>query len=161
MQLGSPINELVHPDWRFVTSDLHNIAERVEEYDAEARLAREEGSGQLGLARKIVNPAPGGSGYLWTIARRLKDTETGEPLTGEPDARVLTEQQASDAFRVADLDRWRRTQNTVWYLNQQAKHYAEVEKQMDAAERFVHAARRHDLHRPAPVSVPSDVPANG
>ena len=157
MQLGSPINELAHPDWRFVTSDLHDIATRVEEYDAEARLAREETSGQLGLVRKIMDPDPSGGSFLWTIARRLKDPETGEPLTGEPDARVLTEQQESDAFRIADLDRWRRAQNTMWYLNQQAKHHQEIENQMDAAERFVHAARRHDLHRPAPVSVPSGV----
>jgi len=158
MQLGTVVNELLHPDWRFVESDLHNIHERVQEYDGEARLARDNDSGQLGLVRRISNPV--GGGHIWAVARRLRDPETNDPLEGEPDARVLTEQRESDAFRIGNLASWIRQQNRVWEYNQELTALRDREAQMEKAEQFVWLAGRDGPNRRvAPVSFSSGIPA--
>lgn len=157
MRLAShPVNEFLYPDWRFVEEDLHDISGRVQEYDAEARLARDEISGQLGLARQIANPDPTGTGSIWVIAKRLLDSDD-EPLTGEPDARVLEQQRASDAFRIQNIDAWRRTQEKVWEANERRRIQHEIEKNMANAEEFVWTARRKDLHQAAPITVSKGV----
>ena len=158
MKLASaPVNELLYPDWRFVEEDLHDIAGRVQEYDQDARLARDDVSGQLGLARKVANPDPTGTGEIWVIAKRLLASDD-EPLAGEPDARVLEQQRASDAFRIQNIDAWRRTQEKVWQANENRRIQREIEKNMANAEEFVWTARRKDLHQMAPVTVPKDTP---
>lgn len=160
MVIGDPIGSVLYEDWRFVESDLYNIADRVTEYDSEARLARQEDSGHLGLARRIASPFDGG-GHIWVIARRLQDKETGEPLTGEPDARVIDEQQSSDAFRCQDLDRWRKAQERMWVLEEEAKHARAVEENMANAEEFVWTFRKKDLGRKDAILVPSSVANDG
>lgn len=160
MRLGEQIGSVLYEDWRFVEEDLHNIADRVTEYDSEARLARQEETGHLGLARRIDAPFDGG-GHIWVIARRLRDKETGEPLTGEPDARVLDEQQSSDAFRVDDLDRYRKAQERMWILDQEVRRAREIEAEMENAEKFVWTLRNKDLDRKDKIWVPASVTANG
>jgi hypothetical protein len=157
MKLGGVVNELIYPHWQFVEGDLHGVAERVQEYDAEAKLARDMISGQLGLARKIANPDPHGLGHTWVIAKRLQDSD-GTPLEGEPDARVVEQQKASDAWRVGNLKAWRTSQEQMWRLNEIARVEREIEKNMGIAEEMVWTARRKDLHHEAPVSVPADIP---
>jgi hypothetical protein len=157
MKLAStPVNELLFPDWRFVEEDLHNVSSRVQEYDAEAQLARDDVSGQLGLARRISNPDPTGTGSIWVIAKRLMDADD-EPLVGEPDARVLEQQRASDAFRIQNMAAWHRTQEKVWEANERRRIQREIEKNMANAEEFVWTARRKDLHQAAPITVAKDV----
>lgn len=153
---STPVNEFLYPDWRFVEEDIHDISRRVQEYDAEARLARDEITGQLGLARRVANPDPTGSGSIWVIAKRLTEADD-EPLTGEPDARVLEQQRASDAFRIQNIDAWRRSQEKVWEANERRRIQREIEKNMANAEQFVWTARRKDLHQPAPVTVSKDL----
>lgn len=156
MRLGEPIGSALYEDWRFVEEDMHNISERVTEYDSEAKLARQEESGHLGLARRINAPFDGG-GHIWVIARRLHDEETGEPLTGEPDKRVLDEQRRADAFRVDNLDRWRKAQERMWIIDQEVRRAREIEKQMEHAEEFVWTFRKKDLGRKDSILVPSSV----
>lgn len=156
MKLAGVVNELLYPHWQYVEEDLHNISGRVQEYDADARLARDMLSGQLGLARKIPNPDPYGIGHTWVIAKKLQDTN-GEPLEGEPDARVLDQQQASDAWRVKNLDSWRTAQEQMWRVNEVARIEKEIEKNMGLAEEMVWTARRKDLHHEAPVAVPKGI----
>jgi hypothetical protein len=160
MRLGEQIGSALYEDWRFVEEDLHNIATRVTEYDSEARLARQEETGHLGLARRIDSPFDGG-GHIWVIARRLQDQETGEPLTGEPDARVLDEQQSSDAFRVSDLDRWRKTQERMWVIDQEVRRAREIEAEMENAEKFVWTLRNNDLGHKTKIWVPESASVNG
>lgn len=160
MKIGDPIGSVLYEDWRFVESDLYNIAERVTEYDSEARLARQNDTGNLGLARRIASPFDGG-GHIWVIARRLHDKETGEPLTGEPDARVIDEQQSSDAFRCADLPRWRKAQERMWILEEEAKHARDVESNMANAEEFVWTFRKKDMGMKNAILVPSSVANDG
>lgn len=156
MKLGDPIGSALYEDWRFVEEDMHNISGRVTEYDSEAKLARQDETGHLGLARRITSPFDGG-GHIWVIARRLHDQETGEPLTGEPDARVLNEQQSSDAFRVSDLPRWRKAQERMWIINEEVRRAREIEQNMGNAEEFVWNFRRKDLGRKDSILVPSSV----
>jgi hypothetical protein len=156
MRLGEQIGSVLYDDWRFVEEDMHNISGRVTEYDSEAKLARQEETGHLGLARRINSPFDGG-GHIWVIARRLHDQETGEPLTGEPDARVLDEQQSSDAFRVDNLDRWRKAQERMWVLDQEVRAAREVERNMENAEEFVWTFRKKDIGRKDTILVPSSV----
>lgn len=157
MRLGEPIGSVLYEDWRFVEEDMHDISSRVTEYDSEAKLARQEDTGHLGLARRINSPFDGHGGHVWLIARRLHDEETGEPLTGEPDKRVLDEQRRADAFRVDNLDRWRKTQERMWILEEEVRHAREVEKQMESAEEFVWTFRKKDLGRKDAILVPSSV----
>lgn len=157
MRLGEPIGSVLYEDWRFVEEDMHDISSRVTEYDSEAKLARQEGTGHLGLARRINSPFDGHGGHVWLIARRLHDEETGEPLMGEPDKRVLDEQRRADAFRVDNLDRWRKTQERMWILEEEVRHAREVEKQMESAEEFVWTFRKKDLGRKDAILVPSSV----
>lgn len=157
MRLGEPIGSVLYEDWRFVEEDMHDISSRVTEYDSEAKLARQEGTGHLGLARRINSPFDGHGGHVWLIARRLHDEETCEPLTGEPDKRVLDEQRRADAFRVDNLDRWRKTQERMWILEEEVRHAREVEKQMESAEEFVWTFRKKDLGRKDAILVPSSV----
>jgi hypothetical protein len=156
VRLGDQIGSVLYEDWRFVEEDMHNISGRVTEYDSEAKLARQEDTGHLGLARRITSPFDGG-GHIWVIARRLHDEDTGEPLTGEPDARVIDEQRRSDAFRVDNLDRWRKTQERMWVLDQEMRAAQEVEKNMANAEEFVWTFRRKDLGRKDTILVPASV----
>jgi hypothetical protein len=156
MQLGEPIGSVLYDDWRFVEEDMHNISGRVTEYDSEAKLARQEETGHLGLARRINAPFDGG-GHIWVIARRLHDEETGDPLTGEPDKRVLDEQRRADAFRIDNLDRWRKAQERMWVLDQEVRHAREIESQMANAEEFVWTFRKKDLGRKDSILVPSSV----
>jgi len=160
MKLGDPIGSVLYEDWRFVEEDLYNISNRVTEYDSEARLARHNDSGQLGLARRIVAPFDGG-GHIWVIARRLRDKETNDPLDGEPDARVLDEQQSSDAFRCQDLARWRKAQQRMWILEEEAKQARAVEQNMANAEEFVWTFRKKDLGRNDSILVPASVANDG
>ena len=160
MKLGDPIGSVMYEDWRFVEEDLYDISRRVTEYDSEARLARQNDTGHLGLARRIANPLDGG-GHIWVIARRLQDKDTGEPLAAEPDARVLDEQQSSDAFRCQDLPRWRKAQQRMWVLEEEAKRLRVVEENMANAEEFVWTFRKKDLGRNDSILVPSAVANDG
>lgn len=157
MRLGEPIGSVLYEDWRFVEEDMHNISERVTEYDGEAKLARQEETGHLGLARRINSPFDGHGGYVWLIARRLHDEDTGEPLTGEPDKRVLDEQRRADAFRIDNLDRWRKTQERMWVLEEEVRRAKEVAAQMANAEEFVWNFRKKDLGRKDSILVPASM----
>ena len=161
MKLGSVVNDLLYPDWKFVEGDLHDISRRVTEYDAEAKLARDSVSGQLGLARKVSDPDPDGSSHCWLIAKRLVNDETGEPLTGEPDKRVLDKQREADAWRIGNLDAWRRTTETMWQMNERARVERSIAENMGMAEELVWTARRKDLHQEAPVRISKDIPSDG
>ena len=126
-----------HSGWRVVEGDLHDIAGRVREYDPDARLVREDGTGQLGLAvwqRKHAY-IPGGA---FAFAKRMFDPDTDLPLT-HADGRVLRVQRGSDSRRFADLRVWHRMVAKA-EAEREAREAAEIhESYGDHAERFVHA----------------------
>ena len=124
--------------WRFVEGDLYDIAGRVREYDQEARLVREDGSGNLGLAVWQHNhfQVPGGT---WTLARIIHDLNTDTPLDGEPDARVIRFMRATDSRRFANIETWNRKVKEATRARELRKDLATEEGFGDHAERYVHA----------------------
>lgn len=141
--------------WRFVERDLHDIASRVRDYDADARLVREDRSGQLGLARWQQSNAFMGGGY-WTVAKRMFDLDTDLPLDGEPDGRVLRIQRASDAWG-RDLNDWNRRVTQAEWLRERRADLAMSEENGEHAERFVHALRKDVSARPR-AFIPAGIP---
>lgn len=87
MRLGEDVPGILTDHWKFVAEDPGDFVTKVKQYDPEARLVIHVGTGQLGVARYVkAEFAPEGA---WMIAFRAKDFETGEPLTGDPDKRIL------------------------------------------------------------------------
>lgn len=145
MLLGSRMPGPVR-GWRFVENDLYGVARRVTELDGAARLIREDGTGQLGLAR-WVEPSHFHRGG-WAFVRALNDTKTDEPLMGEPDARVITWMRVSDSQRIRDMREWhRRAQDAEWRA--EARQDAQFSEQnLDMAERFMSIAKADTPARP-------------
>lgn len=130
-----------YSDWRVVEDDLYDIANRVMEYDREARLVRQDGTGRLGLARYIENHYMTGQRGL-AFAREIVDMETDRHLTGEPDNRVIRFMRAADSHRIKDLRKWYARSFDAQQRREAASDWAEYEAQRDPAERFVHAMRK-------------------
>ena len=136
--------------WRFVEGDLHDTAKRVREYDQDARLVR-RADGLLALA-VWVKSTPYTIGGRWTLAAELRDPETGQPLTGEPDPRVLTCQRAFDGWhharsRHSAYEHRKRVQEKRW-RDEAAQHKQIEDEEGDKAERFVHALKKDVTTRP-------------
>jgi hypothetical protein len=140
MLLG-PSMPAPYADWRFVEADLYDTVSRVREYDDEARLVRQDLTGHLAIARwhRTSELIRGGT---WLFARQIHDLDTDEPLSGEPDGRVIHFMRATDSHRISDMDKWiRRVRRHE--LEAEARKDAEIiEGEGDHAERMVHAMRR-------------------
>lgn len=149
MLLGPPM-PAPFAAWRFVEGDLHDTAKRVREYDDDARLVR-HATGRLALA-VWVKQTPYTIGGRWTMAAELRDPQTGAPLAGEPDARVLTCQRAFDGWhhartRQSAYEYRRRVQDKRW--RDEANEHKQIEDgEGENAERFVHALRKDVSSKP-------------
>lgn len=144
MLLGPPM-PAPYSVWRFVEGDLYDIARRVKEYDEDAAVVRHMRTGQLGLAR-WVRTSELIRGGCWMLAADLSDLETGLPLRGEPDGRVLRCQRAQDGWylhrtRHASRRHRRRIQDEMWRA-EWAQHKRIEDEEGDRAERFVSALRK-------------------
>lgn len=129
-----------YTDWRVVEDDLYDIAGRVQEYDPEARLIRQDGTGLLGLARYVDNHYITGKRGL-AFAREIVDLRDDTPLAGCPDARVIRFMEATDSRRIRRMRDWyMRTLDAHWRREARAEQ-EEYERQYEPAERFVHAMR--------------------
>lgn len=155
MLLGQPMPGTVR-GWRFVERDLHDIAGRVTEYDRDARLVRNDETGQLALARRHRSEVMGGR-ERWLLARPLHDLDTDAPLTGEPDGRVLRCQRATDAWN-RDMREWRRRMQDSAWRREAREEQALYEENLSYAERFVHELR-HDVSARPRAYVPRGIPA--
>lgn len=150
MLLGPPM-PAPFTAWRFVEGDLHDIAKRVREHDKDARLVRQTGTGRLGLARWVAS-TPFTIGGRWALAAEVRDPQTGEPLTGEPDPRVVTCQLAFDGWhhtrsRQSAYEYRRRVQDKRW-RDEANEHKAIEDGEGENAERFVHALRKDVSSKP-------------
>lgn len=140
-----------YSSWQFVEDDIHDIAGRVREYDKDARLVRQIGTGKLGLAR-WVPATPYTIGGRWAFAAEVRDPVSGEPLTGEPDPRVTICQRAFDGWhharsRQAAYDHRKRVQEKRW--RDEARQFNQIEdEEGEKAEGFVHALRKDVGVRP-------------
>lgn len=129
MLLGPQMPTDTQPAWRFVESDLLGVARRVREYDPDARLVRQDVSGQLGLAR-FVRPCPAADSGSWKLARLLYDLRDDSPLDGEPDQRVLECQLAFDAWRRARMLRDHQRMMERWQESEDERRRREGEESL-------------------------------
>ena len=142
MLLGPQMPTDAHPAWRFVESDLLGVARRVREYDPDARLVRQDVSGQLGLAR-FVRPCPAADSGTWKLARLLYDLRDDAPIDGEPDQRVLECQRAFDAWRTARVLRDHQRMMERWQDGEDDRRAREGEESLgEIPDEMVHLMRR-------------------
>lgn len=135
--------------------DLHDISGRVREYDSDARLVREDVSGQLGLARWRPTNILIDGGY-WAFARRMHDLDTDAPLTGEPDARCLRFQRSADSWG-RNLRKWHEAQKHEMWMQERRDFDAMSEQNREHAERFVNALKKDVTARPK-AFIPAGIP---
>jgi len=155
MLLGRPLTPSTTAGWRAVEDDLHGIAGRVVEYDADARLVREDGTGHLGLMRWQNDSRLIAGGY-WAFVRTLHDLDTDLPLKGEPDGRVIRWMRSSDS-RGRDLRKWAEQSKHAHWMREKRTEDAMRDENREHAERFVSALRKDVTARPRAV-IPADVP---
>lgn len=123
--------------WRVVEGDLYDVAGRVREYDPEARLVRNDQTGQLGLGVwHKTHPIPGGA---LTLAREMFDLDTDAPLIGEPDPRALRCQRGYDIRRWGNVRNFQRAQAAAADRREFRNALASEESFGDHSERYVHA----------------------
>lgn len=155
MLLGKPMAPSTVSGWRFVESDLHDIASRVTEYDQDARLVREDETGQLGLARWQHSNLLCAGGY-WALARAIHDLDTDLPMMGEPDARVIRFQRATDSYG-RNLRKWyEKSQDAEWRREKRWEDDV-YDSNGDHAERFVSALAKDVSAKPR-TYVPEAIP---
>ena len=133
--------------WRFVEDDLYDIASRVIEYDQDARLIREDGTGHLGLARWVQSDLYASGGY-WAFVREIHDLSTDLVLTGEPDARVIQWMRASDNRRIRNWAEWHRAVDYSTRRQELAQEREMDDVHGDMGERFVNALKKDVSARP-------------
>lgn len=135
MRLGDEVPGILTDKWLFVAGDTHKITERVKQYDSACRLVCHVATQQLGVARWVQESfAPGGA---WMIAFRARDPETGDPITGEPDERVIWQMGRFDTWRQKNPGRMHRAAAEVLRRRQEQLSAAESEKNAEIAEEFV------------------------
>jgi hypothetical protein len=145
MRLGPELP--LDPGWEVVEDDLYHISERVREYDADACLVRESGSGRLGIGRfnRLTDLIPGG--YIM-LAAVCMDPETKAPLTKAPDGRVLQFMRIADGHsRIHDVNGWVRKRRDLLAAQREAQKNARREWSRGMAHEAVWRRSRVDLGR--------------
>ena len=153
MLLGDRLDG-AYTDWRVVEDDLYHVAGRVREYDSEARLLRQEGTGLLGLGRYVENYYLTGTRGL-AFVRPVVDMNTDVPLRGVPDARVIKWMWWNDGHRI-DIKRAQRRSDEAYFAREARNDARTVETFMEPAERYVHAMR-DDLSAKPFAAIPRGV----
>ncbi len=128
-----------YSSWRVVERDLYDVSGRVREYDEDARLVREDESGQLGLGvhiRRHGVPGP------LVLARPMHDLDTDLPLEGEPDGRVIHFMRATDSRRFHDIRTWQRMVKDAGDKRAYKAAMSSEESFTEKAEQYVHAYGR-------------------
>lgn len=161
MRLGATVPGVLMAPWRFVAEDQHDISRRVQAIDPDARLAVNCLDGQLGIVRHVrIGNAVEALGMdpqnTWIIAFKVKDDD-GEPLTGEPDARVLEQMRKYDTWTKRNPVRARQAAEAVVAHREAQRQKAERERARAMAEAYVHWGRRYYGIKNN-IYVPADIP---
>lgn len=135
MRLGDEVPGILTDKWMFVADDTHKITERVKQYDSACRLVCHVETKQLGIARWVQ--AEFAQGGAWMIAFRARDPETGDPIIGEPDERVVWQMGRFDTWRRRNPERMDRAVAETIRRRQEQLSEAEQEKNAEMAEKFV------------------------
>jgi hypothetical protein len=139
MKIGQPVQGLLTQNWRFVEDDLYGIADRVIEYDSDARLGIHI-DGRLGILRFAkTEVTPGGA---WIVAFNLDD-----PLSldgywyGEPDSRVIEQMGRADLHKRDPIDAARKLK-ALLQLEEFRREVEAREEREEVSEQFLHRYRK-------------------
>jgi hypothetical protein len=154
VRLGEPVSGYMMQEWRFVEDDMHHIAERVTQFDPDARLALRCDTGQYGIVRQVQLPV---LGQTWIVGMMLRDPE-GKPLTREPDGRVMHQLREYDTWRHSHPGRTLREQaRKLLELRERAQQQLIRERAGEFAEAYLFQGRKyHGIARN--IYVPADIP---
>lgn len=140
MRLGPELQ--YDPGWEAVEDDLYNISDRVRQYDKDAQLVRESGSGRLGIAR--FNP----SMQTHLLSVMCMDPETRAPLASCPDGRVLQFMRIADGHaRIKDINGWVRKRRDLLAAQRESQKAGMREWSRGMAHEAVWRRNRVDLGR--------------
>lgn len=141
MKVGEPVEGLMTQNWSFVEGDLHDICDRVKQYDSQAALGVHT-DGHLGILRFVYTDfAPGGA---WIVCFNLDDplTEDGR-WYGEPDSRVLDQMGRADMHKRDMRDMVKKLQ-LMWKLEQFRQMAEDAEYSRDLADHTIHEYRKRE-----------------
>lgn len=145
------------PGWEAVEDDLYSISDRVREYDEDALLVRESGSGRFGIAHfnRLTNLRPGG---CYMLAAICMDPETRAHLRGTPDARILRFMRIADGHRrIGDINAWVRRRRDAMAAKREADKAQRREWSRGMAHEAVWRRNRVDLGRKPFAVVPKEI----
>lgn len=154
MRLGAQVDGFMMAEWRFVEDDMHHIAERVQEFDPDSRLAMRMDTGQYGVVRHVQLPV---LGETWIIGMMLSDQD-GNPLKREPDGRVMHQLREYDSWRHAHPGRTlRRQAEKLLAIKEHERQRAIRENAGELAESYLYwGRRRYGIQRN--IYIPADLP---
>ena len=164
MRLGGRVPALL-TEWRFVAEDMHNISQRVQEFDSDARLAMEMETEHLGIVRRVVLPVnpdvlEANPHDTWIIGLRLRDPDTKQPIVGESDGRVLDLMRLYDSWAKRNPARFRASAEAAVAAREQQIEQAIRERSREAVEQYLfHGRRRYGIYKN--IYVPADLPRAG
>jgi len=139
MKIGQPVEGLLTQNWRFIEDDLYGIADRVIEYDPDARLGIHT-DGRLGLLRFArTEVTPGGA---WVVAFNLSDPASLDGYWyGEPDSRVIDQMCRADLHKRDPKDAARKLK-TLLQLEEFRREVEAREEREEISEQFLHRYRK-------------------
>jgi hypothetical protein len=142
VKLGGEVPGIHTDAWLFVADDTHGIARQVREYDSDARLVAHAETQELAIARWVQESfCPGGA---WVIVCKCFDPDTEQPLTGEPDSRVMTLLRRADTWRRRYPERYARAARRVLEGRERLRRAELAERNRELAERAVHRYRKNE-----------------
>lgn len=140
------------PGWEVVEDDLYSISDRVRQYDKDAQLVRESGSGRLGIAR-FSDPM-----RAHVLAVVCMDPQTRAPLASCPDGRVIQFMRIADGHaRIHDLNGWVRKRRDAVAAQREAQKAGMREWSRGMAHEAVWRRNRVDLGRKPFAVIPKQV----
>lgn len=141
MKIGEPVEGLMTHNWSFVVEDLHDITQRVKQYDQSAALGVHT-DGHLGILRHVTaDYIPEGG---WVVAFNLDDpaTEDGR-WYGEPDGRVIEQMGRADLHKRDPIDAARKLK-LMWKMEELRQMAEDAERARDLADRTIFKYRKKE-----------------
>ena len=140
MRLAGLVPGYLVGDWHFVEDDMHHIAERISEFDPDARLGHDRDANRWAVVRHVQMPVIGDT---WIIGFILRDQD-GKELAREPDGRVMAQMRKYDTWRNRFSGRQLKQQAEKLLEIQAERHRkAIMDQNTDLAEQYVFHGRRY------------------
>jgi hypothetical protein len=138
LRLGEDVPGILTDKWKFVEDDPY--ADKVKLHDRDAALVCHVETRQFGVARFIKEEfCPGGA---WLVAFRARDPETGDPITGRPDGRILDAMRRFDTWGQANPSRMRDLAKVALERREEQISEQQRERNYENALKFIYDYKR-------------------